>query len=283
MPQTPKKKQQDIKSGQPITSPPARINQRTGDAKPGQSKFLTDGANRRTKAAVTQAVDKVKQASLEKKMPDLYKQKDIAKLRASEAALDKVNPLRKVQLGVDSDTLQKGLVRNNQATNMLKLPPSEKGKYSQLFKEGQKLSRAGDVHLQRAQQLMDPKNTLDQQMKSTAESRKAVFDEANKLEQDLAKNQGRKPVTNRPSTPAQVQSKATPKPSGTPAPIETATKSALGASVLASPLAKGALTIGAVAAAQKGAGMKPSQEMAMVNDWNKKTNYGRLLGIKKSK
>ncbi len=276
MPQTPKKS----KDTYPISNPPVRINQRTGDAAPGQTARLTNAANKRAAAAVNKSVDAVKKATLEKKMPDIHKSEVMQKLRASEAHLDKVNPLRKVKMGVTAESLQKDLVRNNQATDLLKPPPSQKGKYDQLFKEGNKLSKAGDVHLERSRQLMDPKNVLDQQMKSTAESRKAVFDEANKLEKDLAKNQGRKPVTNRPSTPAQVQSKATPKPAPA-SPIETAAKATVGAGMLASPAAKGIGLIGAMVASQKGAGLSPKAENSAVSDWNKRTNYGRLLGIKK--
>jgi hypothetical protein len=273
MPQTPKKSK-DI---YPASGPPVKINQRTGDAAPGQTAKLTNAANRRAAAVVNKSVDAVKKATLEKQIPDIHKTEVMQKLRASEAHLDKVNPWRKANAGVTAETLQKNLVRNNQATDLLKPPPSEKGKYDQLFKEGNKLSKAGDVHLERSRQLMDPKYILDQQMKSTAESRKAVFDEANKLEQDLAKNQGRKPVTNRPSTPAQVQSKATPKPAPA-SPIETAAKTSVGSGLLASTGVKALGVAGVWAAAQKGAGLPPKTENSAVDEWNKRTNYGRIQG-----
>jgi hypothetical protein len=64
-------------------------------------------------------------------------------------------------------------------------------------------------------------------------------------------------------------------------PMETAAKTAVSTSVLASPAAKGLGTLGAMIASQKGAGMSPRDENDAVAKWNKETNYGRLLGIKK--
>lgn len=272
MPQTPKK-QKDV---YPVSSPPAKVNQRTGDVAPGQSKFTDKLQSSRTSDTVGKSFKAVNDAKLQKNVTNVNESPVMKAARAAEAADRKANPIKYAgeKYKATSETLQKNLVRNNQATDLLKLPKSNKGKYDQLFKEGDKLRNAGNAELERAKQLRDPKYIGNQQLKTTAETRQDVFKEANKLEQDLAKNQGRRPVNSRPSTAAQIQSKAAPKPSV----IETATKTAVGTGVLASPLAKGVGTVGVVAAAQKAAGLPPKQENAAVDEWNKRTNYGRIQG-----
>lgn len=277
MPQTSKKQ----KDTYPISTPPAKVNQRTGDFAPNQSKFTDRTQAARTKVAVERATTDAIKGKLKGLNVNIENSADMKALRAAQAADRKANPLKYAieDAKATSNTLQKDLVRNNQATDPVKLPKSNKAKYSQLFKEGDKLRNAGNAELERAKQLRDPKYTMNQQLRTTAETRKDVFNEANKLEQELAKNQNRKPTTSRPSSASQIQSKASPKPSATP--IETAAKTAVGTSVLASPAAKGLGTLGAIIASQKGAGMSPRDENNAVAKWNKETNYGRLLGIKK--
>lgn len=274
MPQT--KKQKDT---YPLSSPPAKVNQRTGDVAPGQSRFTDKLQSSRTRETITKSFKAVNDAKLQKNVTNVNESPVMRAAKAAEAADRKANPIKYAgeKYKLTSDVLQKNLVRNNQATDLLKLPKSEKGKYSQLFKEGDKLRNAGNAELERAKQLRDPKYIGNQQMRTTAETRQDVFNEANKLEKDLAKNQGRKPVTSRPSTAAQVQSKGTPKPSM----METAAKTAAGTGLLASPAAKGLGVAGALIASQKGAGLNKQQEMSAVDAWNKRTNYGRLLGMKK--
>lgn len=196
MPQTPKKQ----KDTYPISPPPTKVNQRTGDAAPGQGKYLTRLANNRASITVNRLTDiGTLYDSPNRPYKGFYK-RDYLNVPRTDAYYEEINPLRKFKL--DSETLQKNLVRSNQVTDSLKLPQSDKGKA------------------------------------------------------------------------AQIQSKAAPKPSV----IETAAKTAAGTGVLASPLAKGVGAIGVVAAAQKGAGLPPKQENAAVDEWNKRTNYGRIQG-----
>jgi hypothetical protein len=115
MPQTPKK-QKDI---YPKSHAPVKINQRTGDVAPGESKFLTRGAERRTLDVVQRTTEAGKTAKYEGKMPNYRNFSDVAKLAKSEAYLDEINPLRKIKL--DAETVQKDLVRANRATALPKV------------------------------------------------------------------------------------------------------------------------------------------------------------------
>lgn len=180
MPQTPKKQ----KDTYPISPPPTKINQRTGDAAPGQGKYLTRLANNRASITVNRLNDiGTLYDSPNRPYKGFYK-RDYLNVPRTDAYYEEINPLRKFKL--DSETLQKNLVQNNRVTNSLTAP----------------------------------------------------------------------------------------KPSA----IETAAKTAAGTGVLASPVAKGVGAIGVVAAAQKGAGLPPKQENAAVDEWNKRTNYGRIQG-----
>jgi hypothetical protein len=202
MPQTPKKSK-DI---YPASGPPVKINQRTGDAAPGQSKLLTRLANNRSASSVLRNSEIAAIKDLPNRAYYGEYGKDLRNIPRTEAYYEEINPFREVKL--NSDTVYKDYVRNNQATDLLK------------------------------------------------------------------------PKTSKPSKPAQVQSKATPKPAPA-SPIETAAKTSVGAGMLASPAAKGVGLIGAMIASQKSAGLSPKAENSAVSDWNKRTNYGRLLGIKK--
>lgn len=188
MPQTPKKQ----KDTYPVSSPPAKVNQRTGDVAPGQSKYLTRLANNRASITVNRLTDiGTLYDSPNRPYKGFYK-RDYLNVPRTDAYYEEINPLRKFKL--DSETLQKDLVRNNKLTGSTKSPKSEASK---------------------------------------------------------------------------------------PSPMETAGKAAVGSSMLASPAAKGLGTVGALLASQKAAGQSRKDEQSAVDNWNSKTNYGRLLGLKK--
>lgn len=180
MPQTPKK-QKDTYQPSP---PPTKINQRTGDVAPGQSKALTRLANNRAAMTVLRDSEIAAIKDLPKRAYYGDFGEELRNPPRTEAYWEEINPLRKFKLS--SETLQKNLVQSNRVTNSLTAP----------------------------------------------------------------------------------------KPSA----IETAKNTAVGAGVLASPLAKGAGAIGVVAAAQKAAGLSPKEERSAVDEWNKRTNYGRIQG-----
>lgn len=115
MPQT-SKKQKDI---YPTSPAPVKINQRTGDVAPGESKFLTRGAERRTLDVVQRTTEAGKTARYKEKMPNYRNFPDVQKLAKSEAYLDEINPMRKIKL--DAETVQKDLVRANRATTLPKV------------------------------------------------------------------------------------------------------------------------------------------------------------------
>ena len=188
MPQTSKKQ----KDTYPISPPPTKVNQRTGDIAPGQSKQLTRLANNRASITVNRLTDIGSLYDSPNRPYKGFYKRDYLNVPRTDAYYEEINPLRKFKL--DSETLQKDLVRNNKLTGSTKSPKSEASK---------------------------------------------------------------------------------------PSPMETAAKTTVGTSVLASPAAKGLGTLGAIIASQKGAGMSPRDEGNAVAKWNKETKYGRLLGIKK--
>lgn len=121
MPQASKKQ----KDTYPISTPPAKVNQRTGDIAPGQSKQLTRLANNRSATTVLRNSEIAAIKDLPKRAYYGEFGKDLRNPPRTDAYLEEINPLRKFKL--DSETLQKNLVRNNQATDSLKLPKSNKG------------------------------------------------------------------------------------------------------------------------------------------------------------
>jgi len=113
----------------------------------------------------------------------------------------------------------------------------------------------------------------------TAASRKQFYEADKALAEEIAKQTGEKPKYSRAPSMATVQARAARNSVVEPV-VNAATTAATSASggMLASPLAKGVGAIGVVAAAQKGAGLPPKQENAAVDEWNKRTNYGRIQG-----
>lgn len=111
----------------------------------------------------------------------------------------------------------------------------------------------------------------------TAASRKQFYDADKALAEEIAKQTGEKPKYSRAPSMATVQARAARNRVVEPV-VDAATTAATSASggMLASPLAKGAGFIGAMIASQKGAGQAPSPEHAAVDEWNRRTNYGRI-------
>lgn len=111
MPQTPKKSK-DI---YPISNAPVRVNQRTGDAAPGQSKLLTRLANNRSALSVLRNSEIAAIKDLPNRAYYGEYGKDLRNIPRTEAYLEEINPFRNIKL--NSDTVYKNYVRNNQATS----------------------------------------------------------------------------------------------------------------------------------------------------------------------
>lgn len=139
-----------------------------------------------------------------------------------------------------------------------------------------------EAEMKKYDYLRDPKQVAKKNYEETSASRKQFYEAANTLEKDLAKNESRKPKLNRAPSVSQVQARATRNNIVEPV-VNAASAAVTGVSsgALASGPMKGIGALGAVIAAQKGAGMSPRDENNAVAKWNKETNYGRLLGIKK--
>jgi hypothetical protein len=130
--------------------------------------------------------------------------------------------------------------------------------------------------------LHDPKKLAQKNWEETSASRKQFYEADRALEMELAKNEGRKPKLSRAPSLKTVQGRATRNNIVEPvANAASAAASGAASGALASGPVKGLGTLGAVIASQKGAGMSPRDENNAVAKWNKETNYGRLLGIKK--
>jgi hypothetical protein len=136
-----------------------------------------------------------------------------------------------------------------------------------------------DAEMKKYEYLRDPKQVAQKNYEETSASRKQFYEADRALEKELAKNEGRKPKLSRAPSVNQVQARATRNSVVEPI-VNAASAAATGASsgALASGPMKGIGTLGAVIASQKGAGQSPSVEKAHVDDWNKRTNYGRIQG-----
>jgi hypothetical protein len=139
-----------------------------------------------------------------------------------------------------------------------------------------------DAEMKKYDHLHDPKKLAQKNWEDTSASRKQFYEADRALETELAKNEGRKPKLSRAPSMKTVQGRATRNNIVEPV-VNAASAAATGATsgALASGPVKGLATLGAVIASQKGAGMSPRDENNAVAKWNKETNYGRLLGIKK--
>jgi len=136
--------------------------------------------------------------------------------------------------------------------------------------------------MKKYEHLHDPKKLAQKNWEDTSASRKQFYDADRALETEIAKNEGRKPKLSRATSLKTVQGRATRNSIVEPV-VNAASAAATGATsgALASGPVKGLGTLGAIIASQKGAGMSPRDENNAVAKWNKETNYGRLLGIKK--
>jgi hypothetical protein len=139
-----------------------------------------------------------------------------------------------------------------------------------------------DAEMKKYEHLHDPKKLAQKNWEDTSASRKQFYDADRALETEIAKNEGRKPKLSRATSLKTVQGRATRNSIVEPV-VNAASAAATGATsgALASGPVKGLGTLGAIIASQKGAGMSPRDENNAVAKWNKETNYGRLLGIKK--
>jgi hypothetical protein len=124
-----------------------------------------------------------------------------------------------------------------------------------------------------------PQEAKQRNWEETSASRKQFYEADRALETELAKNEGRKPKLSRAPSLNQVQARAA--RNSIVEPVANAASSAVtsaSGSFINSPMAKGVGVAGAMLASQKGAGQSPSVEKAYVDDWNKRTNYGRIQG-----